>query len=300
MRSRCSKKGDSGNFAQNYDTEIPQSSGPIEPVADEAVHKERGDRLVRAATTASSLEAEHVSGNITKTQSKATLNETSSQGTSTGSGPRCQETMGGTIAETRLKLNELMELCTNLQQKVLDLEKAKTSDQKEIATLKRRVKKLEERNKSRGHGLKRLYKVGVTRRVESSNEENLGEDASKQGRMNLHPLLNDVVPAFVGWNGVGRGVSEDFGGGEVVDGMRLCEVVRWWGWWRGGDKVDWRLVLSRGGWGGGVREWVRLGYGGVRFCRCGVGVAGGRGGGWGGFAAGGGFGEMSGCECVVG
>ncbi|GKE58345.1 hypothetical protein Tco_1497530 [Tanacetum coccineum] len=40
------------------DTRVPQPSDPIENVADEAVHKELGDSLVRAATTASSLEAE--------------------------------------------------------------------------------------------------------------------------------------------------------------------------------------------------------------------------------------------------
>ncbi|GJZ40398.1 hypothetical protein Tco_0586961 [Tanacetum coccineum] len=40
------------------DTQIPQSSGPTEHVADEAVYKELDDRLVRAATTASSLEVE--------------------------------------------------------------------------------------------------------------------------------------------------------------------------------------------------------------------------------------------------
>ncbi|GKD80567.1 hypothetical protein Tco_1347406, partial [Tanacetum coccineum] len=40
------------------DTQIPQSSGPTEHVADEAVYKELDDSLVRAATTASSLEAE--------------------------------------------------------------------------------------------------------------------------------------------------------------------------------------------------------------------------------------------------
>ncbi|GKB89743.1 hypothetical protein Tco_0962015 [Tanacetum coccineum] len=39
-------------------------------------------------------------GNINKTQSKATLNEPSSLGTSSGSGPKCQETMGDTIAQT--------------------------------------------------------------------------------------------------------------------------------------------------------------------------------------------------------
>ncbi|GJR04349.1 ribonuclease H-like domain-containing protein [Tanacetum coccineum] len=39
------------------DTQIPQSSGPTKHVADETVYKELDDSLVRAATTASSLEA---------------------------------------------------------------------------------------------------------------------------------------------------------------------------------------------------------------------------------------------------
>nr|GEX66139.1 putative ribonuclease H-like domain-containing protein [Tanacetum cinerariifolium] len=85
------------------DTRVPQPSGLTKSVADEVVHKELGDRLVRAATTASSLEAVQDSGNITKTQSKATPNEPSSQGTNLGSGPRCQETMGDTIAQTRFE-----------------------------------------------------------------------------------------------------------------------------------------------------------------------------------------------------
>ncbi|GJW57277.1 hypothetical protein Tco_0104008 [Tanacetum coccineum] len=76
-----------------------------------------------------------------------------------------------------------MEVCTNLQQRVLDLEKTKTTQQNKIASLKRRVKKLEHKKRSRTHGLKRLYKVGMSRRVESSrDEDSLGEDASKHGR----------------------------------------------------------------------------------------------------------------------
>ncbi|GJT12202.1 hypothetical protein Tco_0859244 [Tanacetum coccineum] len=70
------------------DTQIPQPSGPTNIVADEAVHKELGDSLVTAATTASSLEAEQDSGNITKTRSKATPNESSSLGTTSGKVPR--------------------------------------------------------------------------------------------------------------------------------------------------------------------------------------------------------------------
>ncbi|GKE51866.1 hypothetical protein Tco_1487022 [Tanacetum coccineum] len=152
---------------------------------DEAVHKELGDSLVRAATTASSLEAEQDSGNITKTRSKATPNKSSSLGTTSGGSPK------GNILrsdEDKLKLNELMELCTNLQTRVIDLEKTKTTQQNEIASLKRRVKKLEKKSRSRTHKLKRLYKVSLTARVESSkDEEELGEDASKQGRM-----INDI------------------------------------------------------------------------------------------------------------
>ncbi|GKA74743.1 putative ribonuclease H-like domain-containing protein [Tanacetum coccineum] len=46
--------------------------------------------------------------------------------------------------EDRLQLTELMSLCTSLQEKVLDLEKAKTPQAKEIASLKKRVKNNEE------------------------------------------------------------------------------------------------------------------------------------------------------------
>ncbi|GKD23850.1 putative ribonuclease H-like domain-containing protein, partial [Tanacetum coccineum] len=86
--------------------------------------------------------------------------------------------------EDSMQLSELMNLCTSLQEKVLDLEKAKTAQAKEIASLKKRVKQLEKRRKLRTPGLKRLRKVGSTSRVESSNDVSLGdqEDASKQGR----------------------------------------------------------------------------------------------------------------------
>ncbi|GJU30213.1 hypothetical protein Tco_1173802 [Tanacetum coccineum] len=48
-----------------------------------------------------------------------------------------------------MQLSELMNLCTSLQEKVLDLEKAKTAQAKEIASLKKRVKQLEKRRKLR-------------------------------------------------------------------------------------------------------------------------------------------------------
>nr|GEV35872.1 hypothetical protein [Tanacetum cinerariifolium] len=154
----------------------------LKDARDEAVNKELDDSLVRAATTASSLEAEQDGYNINKTQSKTTPNESSSQGTDSCGGPKCQETIRDTIAQTRsenvskfsndslltgvntprsnedrLKLKELIELCTKLQNMVLDLENTKTTQALEIDNMKRRVKKL---------------------------KKNLGEDASKQGRKN--------------------------------------------------------------------------------------------------------------------
>ncbi|GJU40013.1 hypothetical protein Tco_1192970 [Tanacetum coccineum] len=87
--------------------------------------------------------------------------------------------------EDSMQLNDLMVLCTKLQAQVLDLEKAKDAQAKEIAALKKRVQRLERKKKSRTTGLKRLKKVGMSRRVESSeDQESLGdhEDASKQGR----------------------------------------------------------------------------------------------------------------------
>ncbi|GJX97119.1 retrovirus-related pol polyprotein from transposon TNT 1-94 [Tanacetum coccineum] len=113
-------------------------SDPSKNVVDEAVHKELGDSLVRAATTASSLEAE--------------------------------------------------------QDSVWILEKTKTTQQNEIASLKRRVKKLEKKSRSRTHKLNRLYKVGLKARVESSeDEEDLGEDASKQGMINVIDADEDIT-----------------------------------------------------------------------------------------------------------
>ncbi|GKA32236.1 hypothetical protein Tco_0718603 [Tanacetum coccineum] len=163
--------------------QVPRSSVPSDNVADEAVNEEMYDSLVRAVTTATSLDAEQDRGNINKTRSKTTLNESSSPGTSSGTGPRCQETMGDTIAQTRFK-NVSKHSNDPLLARVLDLETTKTTQANKIASLKRRVKKLERRNKPITHRLKRLYRVGLSRRVESSEDEGLGEeDASKQGKI---------------------------------------------------------------------------------------------------------------------
>nr|GEZ25668.1 hypothetical protein [Tanacetum cinerariifolium] len=147
------------------DTKVPQLSVPTS-VTDEVVNEKMYGSLERAATTATSLDAEQDRGNILKNQSKATPNEPRSQGTSS-------EVNTSQSGEDSLKLNKLMELCTKLQERVLDLETIRTTQEMEIESLKRRVKKLERRKRSRTHKLKRLYKVGLSARVESSDDESL-------------------------------------------------------------------------------------------------------------------------------
>ncbi|GKC22441.1 hypothetical protein Tco_1024591 [Tanacetum coccineum] len=91
-----------------------------------------------------------------------------------------------------------MEMCTNLLQRVQDLETTKTAQAKEITSLKKRVKKIEQRGRSRTLGLKRLYKVGTSKRVKSPAEASLGdqEDASKQGK-NIAEIDADVDISLV-------------------------------------------------------------------------------------------------------
>ncbi|GKB78722.1 hypothetical protein Tco_0945617 [Tanacetum coccineum] len=74
-----------GTLKAKRTTKISQSSGPIHLVLDETIYKEWEDRMERAATTASSLEAEQDSGDINMTQSMVTLNESFPKGTNSGS-----------------------------------------------------------------------------------------------------------------------------------------------------------------------------------------------------------------------
>nr|GEV54986.1 hypothetical protein [Tanacetum cinerariifolium] len=117
--------------SRRQDTKLPQTSVPIETVADEAVNEKMYDSLERSTTTATSLDAKQDKGNINKTQSKATPNEPSSSGTISGGGPRRQDTIRDTIAQTRL----------------------------------------EKKRMSRTYERKRLYKVGISAIVESSAKE---------------------------------------------------------------------------------------------------------------------------------
>ncbi|GKD40450.1 hypothetical protein Tco_1260657 [Tanacetum coccineum] len=150
------------------------SSGPTTLVADETVHEEREDSVKRAATTATSLDAEQGSGDRPAQTRFERLSKQSNE-------PPLSRVNTLGSGEDNMKLQELIGLCTKMSDRVLDLENVKNAQALEIQKLKKRVKKLESKKKLRTPQLKRrLLKV----MIESSIEKNLGdpEDASKQGR----------------------------------------------------------------------------------------------------------------------
>nr|GEU82360.1 hypothetical protein [Tanacetum cinerariifolium] len=84
----------------------------------------------------------------------------------------------------------LTHTCTTLSHKVVALKQDKVDQALEIFKLKRRVKRLEKKRRSKHSGLKRLRKVGTSHRVESSPETIVGaqEDASKHGRGRIEAI----------------------------------------------------------------------------------------------------------------
>ncbi|GKE83518.1 hypothetical protein Tco_1557260 [Tanacetum coccineum] len=144
---------------------------------DEAVHKELGDSLVRAATTASSLEAEQDSGG----------------------GPGAKKPWGILLLKLGLRVYQNIPMI-HYSQEVLDLEKTKTTQHNEIASLKRRVKKLEKK-------------------------DSLGEDASKQGRIDAIDADEEITLVSVHDVNVSAGEEVFVVEQEVVDEMEVVKEV---------------------------------------------------------------------------
>ncbi|GJY37758.1 putative ribonuclease H-like domain-containing protein, partial [Tanacetum coccineum] len=147
------------------------TSVPIPNVADEAVFKEWDNRVVRATTTAASLDATQASGakkpwgvSLLRLGLRGHLNI-----------PMIHLSQDD---EGRPDLHELMAIYTKLSDMVLDLEKQKDAQAVEIPKLKNIIKKLERKAKSSIPPPKRrLYK-----QVDSSDDSLGEENASKQGR----------------------------------------------------------------------------------------------------------------------
>ncbi|GJZ45737.1 hypothetical protein Tco_0593333 [Tanacetum coccineum] len=87
-----------------------------------------------------------------------------------------------------------LQLLRRTQQKqVLDLQKAKDAQAKEIADLKKRVQKLERKKKSNTTGLKILKKVGMSRRVESYEIRRVWGRSDNEEMFDINDLHSDEV-----------------------------------------------------------------------------------------------------------
>ncbi|GJR64148.1 hypothetical protein Tco_0010213 [Tanacetum coccineum] len=96
--------------------------------------------------------------------------------------PSCDPPQSG---EDRMQLTELMDLCTQLQSRVLALETTKSNQALEIESLKRRVKSLEKRRKSRTPGFKRLRKGRKIADLDADAEVTLVDETQEMNDDNL-------------------------------------------------------------------------------------------------------------------
>ncbi|GJT93178.1 hypothetical protein Tco_1082023 [Tanacetum coccineum] len=170
---------------RGQDTKIPQSGGPPKKVSDEAVYTREDDTVVRAVTTASSLEAEEPSCD-------PPLLEVNTSGSGEDSMEHQDDLIdfvpptahdsplsGGHIPgsdEGRLNIKELMDICKNMSNRVLALETTRTAQDLMIRKLKKKVRRLEKKLQARTLGMK-LFKIDTSRR-KSLDKKNV----SKQGR----------------------------------------------------------------------------------------------------------------------
>ncbi|GJZ30000.1 hypothetical protein Tco_0575047, partial [Tanacetum coccineum] len=194
-------------------TKVPQFGGSPNKVGDEAINEEMLDSVERAATTATSLEAEHASGNIYKTQFTATLNEQFSLELGSGSGPWRQETMGGMQAQTRSEgvsnlssdppllgghtlgsgedsMEHQIELTDNVANTPYDSpllgvntpgsDKGRLKLEELMAKCKKLSKQVLDLEKEKDAQAVEIFKL--KKRVESFDDDLDKEDASKQGR----------------------------------------------------------------------------------------------------------------------
>nr|GEX95632.1 zinc finger, CCHC-type, retrotransposon Gag domain protein [Tanacetum cinerariifolium] len=93
-------------------------------------------------------------------------------------------------AEFPSQLQQVLNVCSALSKYVENLENDNAAQKLEIVQLKVRVKKFEKANKIKSSKLRRLRKVGTSRRVESSDDM---EDVFNQGRMIVDIDMNEGI-----------------------------------------------------------------------------------------------------------
>ncbi|GJZ94828.1 hypothetical protein Tco_0667031 [Tanacetum coccineum] len=184
--------------ALQKDTQLPQTSVPIPNVADEAVFKERDDRVVRATTTAASLDAAQASG-VNTPESDEERNEQQDLTDFVSPTPHDSPLSGGHTPGSDKGRPNIKELpCVQTLRITTEV----------INKLQKKVKRLEKALRARTPVMK-LFKIGTSRR-KGLDKENV----SKQGRKSdkTKPMFKDSdfnVPDDAMENVEGGSTAED-------------------------------------------------------------------------------------------
>ncbi|GJW04554.1 putative ribonuclease H-like domain-containing protein [Tanacetum coccineum] len=175
--------------ALQEDTQLPHTSVPIPNVADKAVFKEWDDKVVRATTTNASLNAAQASGGNTPRSDEERL-EQDDLTDFVPPTPHDSPLSGGHTPGSdkgRPNINELMAICTNLSNRVLDLRTIKDCSRFGDPKAENESQKLVKKQRARTPRIK-LFKISTFRRKSLDKEY-----VSKQGRKSdkTKPMFND-------------------------------------------------------------------------------------------------------------
>nr|GEU79985.1 hypothetical protein [Tanacetum cinerariifolium] len=135
-------------------------------------------------------------------------------------------------------LNTLMETCATLSQKVAQLKQDKITQALEILKLKKRVKKLEKKRRSKSYGLKRLRKVGgkieaidvdkditlvdTETQVDAELQDRIdGDNASTKKVNTVEPTVFDDEEENINWNAVAEQIQE-----KHLDNIRKYQSLK--------------------------------------------------------------------------
>ncbi|GJT84796.1 putative ribonuclease H-like domain-containing protein [Tanacetum coccineum] len=155
------------------DTKIPQSGGPSKKVGDETIHKELGDRVEKAATTAASLDSEFERVPIPSYDSPLS---------------------GGNILgsdEERIEQDDLTDFIppTPHDSPLSGGHTPGSDEDLVIKKLEKKVRKLEKKLRARTLGMK-LFKIGISKRKSLDEEYNVEGDAETQRRNTAEQTTN--------------------------------------------------------------------------------------------------------------
>ncbi|GKD74197.1 hypothetical protein Tco_1332479 [Tanacetum coccineum] len=162
----------SGRISPLFDTMIVQSSKEVGVDSDHPTDSTQIP-IIDQPSTSSKLKKKQPSKKTQRQEAEVSQDETKHEDSVPTPSNDPQPS-----GEDSMQLTDLMVLCTKLQTRVLDLEKAKDAQAKEIAALKKRIQRLERKKLSTPIGLKKL---GMKRISEKRTKNQAKNNKTKHG-----------------------------------------------------------------------------------------------------------------------